>query len=63
MRQLPAVLLAGFALFSLQRSEAFGADKIRIGLSSISAIHGATWVAENKGFFRKHGLDAEVIVT
>lgn len=63
MRQLPAVLLAAFALFSLQRSEAFGADKIRIGLSSISAIHGATWVAEHKGFFRKHGLDAEVIVT
>jgi NitT/TauT family transport system substrate-binding protein len=38
-------------------------DQIRIGLSSVSAIHGAIWVAEEKGFLRKHGLDAEVIVT
>jgi ABC-type nitrate/sulfonate/bicarbonate transport system substrate-binding protein len=38
-------------------------DKIRMGLSSVSALHSAVWVAEQKGLFRKHGIDPEVIVT
>jgi NitT/TauT family transport system substrate-binding protein len=38
-------------------------DKIRMGLSSVSALHSAVWIAEQKGLFRKHGVDAEVIVT
>ena len=29
----------------------------------MSAMHTAMWVAEEKGFFRKYGIDAEVIVT
>ena len=37
-------------------------DKIRVGLSSVSALHGALWVAEQKGILRKHGIEAEVIV-
>ena len=39
-----------------------GADKIRVGLSSISATSGSIWVAEEKGLFRKHDIDAEVII-
>src|SRR6266513_4347872 len=38
-------------------------DKVRMGLSSVSALHSAVWVAEERGLFRKHGIDAEVIVT
>jgi NitT/TauT family transport system substrate-binding protein len=38
-------------------------DKIRMGLSSVSALHSAVWVAEQKGLFRKYGIDPEVIVT
>ena len=38
-------------------------DKVRMGLSSVSGLHSAVWVAEQKGLFRKHGIDAEVIVT
>jgi NitT/TauT family transport system substrate-binding protein len=38
-------------------------DKVRMGLSSVSGLHAAVWVAEQKGLFRKHGIDAEVIVT
>ena len=38
-------------------------DKLRMGLSSVSGLHSAVWVAETKGFFRKHGIDIEVIVT
>lgn len=37
-------------------------DKLRVGLTSISATSGSIWVAEEKGLFRKHGLDAEVII-
>jgi ABC-type nitrate/sulfonate/bicarbonate transport system substrate-binding protein len=38
-------------------------DKMRLGLSSVSALHSAVWIAEQKGLFRKHGIEAEVIVT
>jgi len=38
-------------------------DKVRMGLSSVSALHSAVWVAEQKGLFRKHGIDTEIIVT
>jgi NitT/TauT family transport system substrate-binding protein len=38
-------------------------DKMRVGLSSVSGLHSAMWVAETKGLFRKQGIDAEVIVT
>ncbi len=47
----------------LQTTRASAQDKIRMGLSSVSALHTATWVAEERGLFRKHGLDVEVIVT
>ena len=38
-------------------------EKMRIGLSSVSGLHSAVWVAEDKGLFRKNGLEVEVIVT
>lgn len=34
-----------------------------MGLSSVSALHSAVWVASDKGIFRKHGIEAEIIVT
>ena len=37
-------------------------EKVRIGLSSVSATSGSLWVAEEKGLFKKHGIDVEVIV-
>ena len=37
-------------------------EKLRVGLSSVSATNGSIWVAEDKGLFRKHGIDVEVIV-
>lgn len=43
--------------------DAAAQDKLRIGLSSVSGLHSAMWVAETKGLFRKHGIEAEVIVT
>src|SRR5437899_4021668 len=37
-------------------------ERVRLGLSSISATSGSIWVAEEKGLFKKHGIDAEVII-
>jgi NitT/TauT family transport system substrate-binding protein len=37
-------------------------EKLRVGLSSVSATNGSIWLAEDKGLFRKHGVDVEVIV-
>ncbi len=58
-------LVGGLFLFGVIMASpgADAQDKIRMGLSSVSALHSAMWVAEQKGLFRKHGIEAEIIVT
>jgi NitT/TauT family transport system substrate-binding protein len=51
-----------FAAVLISAGRALPQDKVRIGLSSVSATSGSIWVAEEKGLFKKHGLDAEVII-
>jgi len=36
-------------------------DRVRVGLSALSPTNWAVWVAEEKGLFKKHGIDAQVI--
>jgi ABC-type nitrate/sulfonate/bicarbonate transport system substrate-binding protein len=56
-------LCGGIAsLWFLPTIPVFAADKIRVGLSSVSATSGSMWVAEEKGLFKKQGVDVEVIV-
>jgi len=45
----------------LSSPPAIGQEKLRLGLSSIGATNGSIWAAEEKGLFRKHGVDVEVI--
>ncbi len=62
----PRIRLAwvmGLLGFIMAAPCAIAQDKMRMGLSSVSGLHSAVWVAEQKGFYRKHGIDAEVIVT
>jgi ABC-type nitrate/sulfonate/bicarbonate transport system substrate-binding protein len=59
-RVLLLAVLSFFALLSPRSAD--GQDKVRLGLSSISATNGSVWVAEEKGFFKKYGVDVEVIV-
>jgi NitT/TauT family transport system substrate-binding protein len=54
------ILLLGSLAFSTAVN---AQEKMRMGLSSVSGLHSAVWVAEEKGLFRKNGLDVEVIVT
>lgn len=50
-----AIALTGAATYATAQ------DKIRMGHSSIGATNGSIWVAEEKGLFKKHGVDVEVI--
>ena len=45
----------------LSSPQAIAQEKLRLGLSSIGATNGSIWVAEEKGLFRKYGVDVEVI--
>jgi len=38
-----------------------GLEKVRIAVSSKSLGFLDTWAAKERGFYRKHGLDAEII--
>ncbi|HWP22812.1 MAG TPA: ABC transporter substrate-binding protein [Candidatus Binatia bacterium] len=62
MKPLTSVFIGSVVLFfSFHRAAA--QERLRVGLSSVSALHSAMWIAEQKGLFRKHGIDAEIIVT
>jgi len=62
MRYQPACFAFALTIASICTGHAHAQDKVRIGLSSISATSGSIWVAEEKGLFKKHGLEAEVII-
>ena len=54
--------LIGLTLLSLSRSAfAQNLDRVRVGLSALSPTNWAVWIAEEKGLFKKHGIDAQVI--
>lgn len=48
-------------LFLIPTENAQALDKIRIGMGALSPTNSAIWVAEERGFFKKHGLDVEAI--
>ena len=50
------------AFLALPQHTALALDKVRIGLFSVSAIHGAMWAAEEKGLFKKHGIEPELVI-
>jgi NitT/TauT family transport system substrate-binding protein len=41
--------------------DAWALDKIRIGMGAFSPTNSAIWVAEERGIFKKHGIEAEAI--
>ena len=66
MKLFWGTLIWGFiAIFPAVLSQSFaaekGTEKVRIAVSSKSLGFLDVWAAREKGFFRKHGLDAEVI--
>ena len=55
-----ALFVIAFCVFATAPIHA--ADRIRVGLSSVSATSGSLWVADAKGLFKKYDIDTEVIV-
>ena len=50
------------AMHVLGISPALAADRLRIGLSSFTPINAALWIAEEKGLFKKYGIESEVVL-
>ena len=59
-RLLTSVFLLAFAIHFAAGS-AFAADKLRVGFPSLATALSPPWVAAKKGFWKKHGLDVELI--
>jgi NitT/TauT family transport system substrate-binding protein len=55
---LTVTLLIGALSFA---ASAAAADKLRISYSAINATQAFLWVAQEKGFFAKHGLEGELL--
>jgi NitT/TauT family transport system substrate-binding protein len=60
-RWKPSLLLAfGLALLC-GNSPARAMDRVSVGLSALSPTNWAVWVAEEKGLFKKYGIEPQVI--
>ena len=56
--KLAALVFSGF--FGLA-TENFAADKLRISYSAVNATQAFLWVAKERGYFAKHGLEGELL--
>ena len=56
------VMLSTVLLVLLAAPFAWGADRIRIGYSSISGSYIGIWVAHDAGLFAKEGLEDQIIL-
>src|ERR1700752_5287748 len=57
-----ALFIAAGMGFLVNVVSASGADRLRVGLSSFTPINGALWIAEEKGLFKKYGIESEVVL-
>jgi NitT/TauT family transport system substrate-binding protein len=55
---LVSLLLVSLATVS---SASFAADKLRISYSAVNATQAFLWVAQERGYFAKHGLEGELL--
>lgn len=60
-RSNPVLRLVSLLLLALLTTPAHGLDTLRIGLSALSPTNWPVWVAEEKGFFKKYGIEPQVI--
>src|SRR5262245_14831489 len=61
MRDRTAFVLHIFVVFFASMVHAQNFERVRVGLSALSPTNWAVWVAEEKGLFKKHGIDPQVI--
>ena len=62
MNRCKARSLSAFVLIlAYWNSPVEGLDRISVGLSALSPTNWAVWVAEERGFFKKYGIEPQVI--
>ena len=62
MNRCKARSLSAFVLIlACWNSPVEGLDRISVGLSALSPTNWAVWVAEERGFFKKYGIEPQVI--
>src|SRR5258705_8668551 len=64
MKKMKPILLFFFTLLFAQTyssAELTAADKLRISYSAVNATQAFLWVAQEKNFFAKHGLEGELL--
>lgn len=61
IRKLLAASLLAFAIAPKVRAAESGLERVRIAVSSKSLGFLDTWAAKERGFYRKQGIDAEII--
>jgi NitT/TauT family transport system substrate-binding protein len=62
MKKGPSGFLVIFFCFPFfLKTPLYALDKVRVGLSALSPTNWAVWVAEDQGFFKKYGIDPQVI--
>jgi ABC-type nitrate/sulfonate/bicarbonate transport system substrate-binding protein len=57
--RLSAILVT--AALAAVSTDTLAADKLRISYSAVNATQAFLWVAQERGFFAKHGLDGELL--
>ena len=56
------IIVFSILVLSTLRSFTFATDRLRFGLSSFTPTNAALWIAEEKGLFKKYGIESEVIL-
>jgi NitT/TauT family transport system substrate-binding protein len=59
--QKSLLIIAGLILLSLSTNRLFAQERMRIAWAGSTPSNTPIWVADQKGFFKKNGLNAEVI--
>src|SRR4249919_3360379 len=60
-RHCGLVLIVGISMIVIQLAKGEAQEKIRIAYSSTDTLNSIWTVADDAGFYKKHGLDAEVV--
>ena len=60
-RQTVGLVILIATMTGINAATVWGLDKVRIGMGAFSPTNSAIWVAEERGFFKKHGLEVEAI--
>jgi NitT/TauT family transport system substrate-binding protein len=61
-RHVAALFIAAYIGVLVNSEAASGADRLRVGLSSFTPINASLWISEDKGLFKKYGIESEVVL-